>query len=516
MSFPERVADYIQRVILRGSQPLCLLVDEEYQLLDFWGNPDWCELDELRAGIDARDPFEFLAGLPTDRPETLKFIGSRHHGVLHVHVVPETRQCYVILLDANAEHDAVQSTQQSMNELRLMHARQNLLIARQRDLISELVETRSELDHHRQEAERVSANKSRFIATMSHEFRTPLASIINYAELAKEPDAGSDVMQKSLETIERSARHLSSLVDALLDDGSLSAGRLELQEDAFDCYALFDDIATMMAPMAAEKGLSFATLVDPDVPRMIYTDAVRLRQVLINLLGNAVKFTLEGGARLVVAFKDNRLVLTISDTGPGIGEEDQQRVFEAFERGTRQGETGAGLGLTITLRLVELMGGEMSLDSVLGEGCTITVQIPVAVEDAEQPLERAVLPIPDANTQATAPRSVLVCDDDEDMIALMEHYLHRSGYGLITTSDTSDAIAKTIKFDPDLVLMDCNLPGIGGVGAARSLRQQGYDRPIVALTASKLSSTEQEAFTRYFRKPAQMDELLSEIKRLTH
>ena len=516
MSFPERVADYIQRVILRGSQPLCLLVDPDYRLLESWGEPDWCEPHDVRAGADARDAFEFLAGLPLDAPETLKFVGTNRHGVVHIHLVPEGNRCYVILLNADAEHAAVQSTQQSMNELRLMHSRQNLLIARQRDLISELVETRSELDHHRQEAERVSANKSRFIATMSHEFRTPLASIINYAELAKEPGASGDVMQKSLETIERSARHLTSLVDALLDDGSLSAGRLELQEDAFDCFALFDDVATMMAPMAAEKGLSFATLVDPDVPRMVYTDEVRLRQVLINLLGNAIKFTLEGGARLVVAQKNNRLILTISDTGPGIGEKDQQRVFEAFERGSRSGETGAGLGLTITLRLVELMGGEMSLDSVPGEGCTVTVEIPVTVDDAEQPFERAVLPTPGADTVATAPRSILICDDDDDMIALIEHYLHRSGYGLITTSDTSDAIAKTIKFDPDLVLMDCNLPGVGGVGAARTLRQQGYDRPIVALTASQLSDKERDAFTLYFRKPAQMDELLSEIKRLTH
>lgn len=516
MSFPARVADYIQREILRDAQPLCLLIDQDYQLLEAWGDPQWCEADDVRVGADIRESFEFLAGLPIDEPATLKFVGSRRHGVLHAHLVPEADRCFVVLLDATAEHDAVQAKQQSMNELRLMHARQNLLIQRQRDLISELVETRSELDHHRQEAERLSANKSRFIATMSHEFRTPLASIINYAELAKRPDAGSDTMQKSLETIERSARHLTSLVDAVLDDASLSAGMLELQEDAFDCYLLFDDVATMMAPLAAEKGLSFATLIDPDVPRMVYTDEVRLRQVLINLLGNAIKYTIEGGAKLVAAFKDHKLIMTIADTGPGIGEKDQQRVFEAFERGSRRGETGAGLGLTITLRLVELMGGEMSLDSIPGEGCTVTVQVPVSAHDSERPPEEIALPTLGDDALATSPRSVLVCDDDDDMIALIEHYLHRSGYGLITSSDTSDAIAKTIKFDPDLVLMDCNVPGIGGVDAARVLRQQGYDKPIVALTASKLRDEEQEVFTRFFRKPTPMQELLKEIKRLTH
>ena len=158
----------------------------------------------------------------------------------------------------------------------------------------------------------------------------------------------------------------------------------------------------------------------------------------------------------------------------------------------------------------------MSLDSIPGEGCTVRVHVPVAVQDTGLAGEEPALPTLGDDTLATEPRSVLVCDDDDDMVALVEHYLHRSGYGLITTSDTSDAIAKTIKFDPDLVLMDCNLPGIGGVDAARVLRQQGYDKPIVALTASKLRGEEQQVFTRFFRKPAPMHELLSEIKRLTH
>ena len=112
--------------------------------------------------------------------------------------------------------------------------------------------------------------------------------------------------------------------------------------------------------------------------------------------------------------------------------------------------------------------------------------------------------------------SVLLCDDDEDMVALVEHYLHRSGYGLITSSDTAEAIAKTLRYAPDLVLMDCNVPGVGGVVAAKVLREQGYTKPIVALTASKLSAEEKEVFTHFFRKPAPMRELLTEIRRLTH
>ena len=127
-----------------------------------------------------------------------------------------------------------------------------------------------------------------------------------------------------------------------------------------------------------------------------------------------------------------------------------------------------------------------------------------------------VLPTPSLDSIATRPLSILICDDDEDMVALVEHYLHRSGYGLITSSDSAEAIDKTLMFDPDLVLMDCNVPGVGGVVAARVLRERGYEKPIVALTASKLDDNEKAAFTRFFRKPAPMQELLNEIKRLTH
>lgn len=516
MKLPARVSRYFQDQVFANSTPCCFSIDHRFRLARVWGDAGKFGLSDVEAGADMRETCPFLAGLSTDEVQVMRFVGTPQQRVAHVHLVPGKKVCYVLLLDASEEHSYATDRQQSMNELKLMHARQVRLISRQRDLISELVETRSELDHLRRNAERESENKSRFIAMMSHEFRTPLASIVNYSELACGEGATPNDIQKSIETIERSARHMTSLVEALLDDASLAAGRIELQQNRFDCHALLEDVATMMAPMAAEKGLAFAVQVDTDVPRVAHADEVRLRQVLINLLGNAVKFTAEGSVRLLAAYANHRLILTVTDTGPGISLADQERVFQAFERGGHHHERGAGLGLTITLRLVQLMGGEVSLDSLPGEGCTVSVHVPVGIGQTEHPRPEAVLPRPADDAMASQPLSVLVCDDDEDMVALIEHYLHRSGYGLITTSDTSDAIAKTIKYDPDLVLMDCNVPGIGGVDAARLLRQRGYNKPIVALTASRLGDEEIGAFTRFFRKPAAMDELLSEIRRLTH
>ncbi len=516
MDLPAHVVSKLQSEFLAETRPFCFLIDENYRLIDSWGHGDWCGLAGVEPGADMRGPAPFLVGIPITTPQRLDFIETPGRAVVTLHLIPDDSRCYVVLLDASKEHTSIQARQQTVNELRLMQARQHKLIARQRDLISELVEAKSELDHHRREAERISANKSRFIAMMSHEFRTPLASIINYAELAGEEGTSSNDIQKSIETISRSAKHLTSLVEVVLDDASLDAGQVELIERDFDLVSLLDDMASMMAPMAAEKGLSFAATVDEDVPKTIYADEVRLRQILINLLGNAVKFTVEGGVKLMATYNDGRLVVTVSDTGPGISIEDQERVFQAFERGRGRGETGAGLGLTITLRLVELMHGEVSLDSMPGEGCTVSVHVPVMAADDGPTATVPVMPLPSEETIAAKPLSVLICDDDEDMVNLVEHYLHRSGYGLITTSDSSEAIAKTLKFDPDIVLMDCNVPGVGGVVAARVLREQGYSKPIVALTASKLSDEQKNAFTRFFRKPAPMQELLTEIKRLTH
>ncbi|MGI9272946.1 MAG: ATP-binding response regulator [Woeseiaceae bacterium] len=516
MEFPERVVEYLQSDFLTQTRPYCFLLDQNFELLETWGDGHWCGLGELVVGVDMREAAPFLVGMRLDAAHKLELLETPGRVIVNLHIIPEGDTCYVVLLDAREEHDSLQLKQQRVNEMRILHTQQHKLISRQRELISDLVETRAELDHHRREAERVSANKSRFIAMMSHEFRTPLASIINYADLAVDGDTSENNVLKSIETISRSARHLTSLVESVLDDASLEAGQIELTEQDFDIYDLLDDLSAMMAPLAAEKGLSFQTSVDKDLPRIVHADEVRLRQILINLLGNAVKFTLSGSVRLMATYNDGRLIVTVSDTGPGISADDQERVFQAFERGSDSAKTGAGLGLTITLRLVELMQGEVSLDSSPGDGCTVSVHVPVGEGVHDSANNASIFPVPDADTIAAKPLSILLCDDDDDMVVLLEHYLHRSGYGLITSADTAEAISKAIKYAPDLILMDCNVPGVGGVAAAKALREKGYTNPIVALTASKLSDDEKEAFTKFFRKPAPMQELLVEIRRLTH
>ena len=516
MELPGPVIEYLQRDYVARTRPFCFLINRDFILLDTWGEAAWCGLAGIEVGTSVLDAAPYLYGSVGEEPCSLRFVSTNGGVVVHVHTVPHAENCYIVLLDAGSEHRFLQKKQQSVNELRLLHSSQQKLIARQRDLISDLVEVKAELDHRRRDAERGSAAKSRFIAMMSHEFRTPLASIINYAELALEDNASANDVRKSLEAITRSGRHLTALVDAVLDEARLGAGQISLREREFDLYELVADLSSMMAPLAAEKALAFAAVIDPDVPERIRADDVCLRQILVNLLGNAVKFTEEGAIRLTITFTDGRLLATVTDTGPGIGPDDQERVFRAFERGEHGGDAGAGLGLTITLRLAQLMGGEVTLDSNPGQGCTIGVHVPVSRAEVTSDVAARAFPTPTEDNLATRAASVLICDDDEDMLALVEHYLHRAGYGLIATTDGKEAIDKVLAYRPDLVLLDVNVPGVSGIDAATTLRKKGYDGPIVALTASRLSEEDAARFTLCFRKPAPMQELLGQIKRLTH
>lgn len=517
MNFPQEVVDYLQRNFSADTRPVCLHIDSNYRLTESWGDSKWCGFESAKIGSDMLEYAPYLFESLDVMPNLIEFISTSSGCVAHIHTIPASSGHYVVLLDAKNDHDSIQVQQQLVNELRLLHASQQRLIGRQRDLISELVEAKTELDHHRKDAERSSNSKGQFIAMMSHEFRTPLASIMNYAELASESDVSENTMHKSIEAIARSAHHLNALIEAVLDDARLDAGKIELQESDFDLHELLSDLSAMMAPMAADKELSFVCQIGETVPRRIRSDEVRLRQILINLLGNAIKFTDEGGIQLVTTYADGRLVSSVADTGPGISLEDQERVFRAFERGTRsRAEAGAGLGLTISLRLAKLMGGEISLDSTPGSGCTVAVNLPILMGRESRAESSDALSAPPEESYATKPVSVLVCDDDEDMLALAEYYLHRAGYGLIVSTNGAEAFSKILAYEPDLVLMDCNLPGISGIETATRLRQRGYSKPIVALTASKLSEDDKACFTSYFRKPAAMQELLAEIKSLTH
>ncbi len=513
MHFPDIIREHLESDYTSQRRPFCFLVDDALRLQAWWGRGDDYALGDLQEGDDMAQRAPYLLGQLGSEIVRLPFVTANDRTV-EVHVVPDGQLFYVVLMDASDQHDFLQRRQQVANEFRLLHKASARLIDKQRQLISDLVEAKTELDHRRNEAERANQSKSEFIAMMSHEFRTPLSSIINYADLALEEDTSVDNVRKSAEAIARAARHMNRLVDTVLDEARLEAGQVTLSEAPFDVLALLDDIAAIMAPLAAEKQLSFGIYLDDGVPGRLTADDACLRQILINLLGNAIKFTETGGVRLEVGWQNDVLTATVIDTGPGIALADQERVFGAFERASDRGQhaaPGTGLGLTITLGLARLMGGTIDLESEPGSGCRISVAVP-APSGSEADAPEPALPEPDREDRAVQPATILVCDDDEDLLALTEYYLLRAGYGVLAARDGEEAVEKALAYSPDLVLMDINTPRLPGSAAAAKLRAAGFAAPIIALTASDVRKLDSRTFADCLRKPIQMPRLLAAIQ----
>lgn len=511
---PDDIAEYLKSDFEKRRRPFCFMIDSEYRLQDWWGDAESHGFGRLRAGENMLDRAPYLFGHLGTATEVLPFVATARDHTVEMHVMPGKARFQVVLIDASLEHDIQQQRQQTANEVRLLHLSQQNLIGRQRSLISELIEAKAELDHRRREAELNSANKSQFVAMMSHEFRTPLSSIINYADLALEEGTSVGDVRRSAEAIARASRHMHRLVDTVLDDAHLEAGQLKATERTFAVPALFDDLGAIMAPLAAEKALAFAIYLTEGVPDYLCADDVSLRQVFINLIGNAIKFTDAGGVRLDVDWKSDWLKVIVTDSGPGIDLVDQKRIFGAFERGDEAGNReipGSGLGLTITLKLVRLMRGQVDLESEPGAGCKVRVLIPANVVEQAAGTESA-FPEPVEELHAVRPATILLCDDDEDLLALAEHYLHRAGYGLLVARDGEEAVSKALDCNPDLILMDINTPGLSGSEAASRLRKAGFSAPIVALTASDVRKLDNEDFTGTLRKPIQMPRLLAQVQ----
>ncbi|NNF16166.1 MAG: response regulator [Gammaproteobacteria bacterium] len=465
-------------------------------------------------GEDARDILPLLYGMDLAEPATIRFANVNDAHVFHVHLFRDGDENYVLCIPADDEKARTTELQQVANEVRLLNAQQQRLV-------QELEEARSELETKRADAQRASMVKSRFIASISHEFRTPLTSVIGYTELLlNESGQNSDVLAHA-KAISRSARHLLSMVDNILDQARIEEGNIAIRIAPLNVRQVTDDITTMLAPLAAEKFIGFGAFVDAKVPRVISTDEVRLRQILVNLVGNAIKFTDAGEVNLEITWAQDKLIVVISDTGPGIPEDQQLLIFDAFHRvNDLDGKRGTGLGLNITARLVELLGGSIELESQPGVGSRFELvlkapesQAAVAADNIYG--ERKVM----GKSRKHAQR-ILIAEDDPDLTELLGLFLTRGGYELMMAEDGEQAVKTALKEQPDLVLMDVNMPQMDGLSAARELRKKGFSQPILALTASLSVNDRDQAFTwgcdGYLVKPISMAELLSSVERHLH
>lgn len=378
-----------------------------------------------------------------------------------------------------------------------------------------------ELEAARIAAEKGARAKEEFLATMSHEIRTPMNGVMGMAQLLAETELDED-QRLYAETILGSANTLLSLINDVLDLSKLDAGRMELSLENFDPRSCFEGTLQLLRPQAAEKGLHLSLDVDKSVPRMLRGDDRRIRQILLNLAGNAVKFTEEGHVAVQVSARDHgatgiELTFAVEDTGIGIEADKLDHVFRRFSQAdaaTTRRFGGTGLGLTISRKLTEAMGGSISVSSDPGRGSCFTVTL---LMEAAGTGPAAADSTPMADLPDVAGLRLLVAEDNKVNRLVIRKFLRDLPLHLEFAHDGGEAVKKAQKMDPDIVFMDMSMPVLNGIDATRRIRAaEGRQPVIIALTANAFDSDREACLDAgmngFLSKPVSRAELLEVLR----
>jgi signal transduction histidine kinase/FixJ family two-component response regulator len=368
----------------------------------------------------------------------------------------------------------------------------------------------------REQAEAANRAKSIFLANMSHELRTPLSAILGFSQLLRDAPDATEEQRSSLDIINRSGEHLLTLINNVLDIAKMESGRVSLEEDATDLFQVLQETQSLLHVRAAEKNLTFTMVQAGDLPLLVTVDQSRLRRVLINLVGNAIKFTATGGVivRAMAIEGTNssrpRIRFEVQDSGPGISKEDCERLFQPFVQATSRSDTeaGTGLGLAISKQNVELMGGTIGVSSEPGKGSVFFFELPVTVlsdsETIRKPPDRArVIGLEDG--QLT--RRLVVAEDQPDNRLLLHTLLERMGFEVQEALNGKEAVNLAQQWHPDLIFMDMRMPVMDGMEATRRIKADlaTSTTKIVALTAHALEQDRIEMLAAgcdaFIRKP---------------
>jgi len=379
-------------------------------------------------------------------------------------------------------------------------------------------------------AKAASRAKTEFLANMSHEIRTPMTAILGYAELLDERayESGADEEQRQwLGSIRRSGEHLLTIINDVLDLSKIESGRLQTRRRACQVEQIVNDVLDPMLARAHQKGLTLRAELATEIPSVVMTDPARLRQIMINLVGNALKFTEEGEVVANLSCTDEQLIIEVCDTGIGIDEESLPKLFEAFEQADSsmaRSHEGSGLGLAISRRLARIMGGDISASSVQGKGSVFRLTLPRETpEDTPMLSSLTRSPAPPTRSAAgptvTVTGRVLLVEDGPDNQRLITHVLKRAGLSIELAQHGLEAVQLIeggARFD--VIVMDMQMPVMDGYTAAGRLRELGCTTPIVALTAHAMDGDREKCIdagcSEYTTKPIDRNMLVGIIARL--
>jgi signal transduction histidine kinase/CheY-like chemotaxis protein len=374
----------------------------------------------------------------------------------------------------------------------------------------------------KQAAQDASKAKSLFLANMSHEIRTPLTAIIGYGETLLRSDQSIEDRIEAVNTVISSGEHLLNLINDILDVSKIEAEKLVLENAEISPFKIASEVDRIISGQAKRKGVEFSITYDFPLPAVVYSDAIRVKQILLNLCSNAIKFTDNGYIRVSLRYEKSmdRLYFIIQDSGIGMSDETANVVFDSFTQAdstTTRKYGGTGLGLTLSKQLARLLGGDIDVNSKLGTGSTFALHIPTNIKSKDNLIyDEKDIPIycADAETQLQFDKlsgKVLIAEDNINNQKLIKRHLEKMGLTVFAVDNGKRAIDQALSENYDMIFMDIQMPVMGGLEAVKQLREKGFEKPVVALTANALQEDKERCLSvgcnEYATKPIHYEQL---------